>query len=123
MLISFSQSSKKYFNGFCNRSINSQLNLSLYLFVNSSDKFWDSLIKSQSSLSLYFSIKDSDKVVFPPTYFQFNLSLCFSDRKSTRLNSSHANISYAVFCLKKNTYRNSPVLIPTRQPYEMTPLC
>src|SRR3712207_8748398 len=25
------------------------------------------------------------------------------DRKSTRLNSSHANISYAVFCLKNNT--------------------
>src|SRR3712207_8620732 len=25
------------------------------------------------------------------------------DRKSTRLNSSHANISYAVFCLKKTT--------------------
>src|SRR3712207_7685111 len=25
----------------------------------------------------------------------------FPDRKSTRLNSSHANISYAVFCLKK----------------------
>src|SRR3712207_8128675 len=27
--------------------------------------------------------------------------LHFADRKSTRLNSSHANISYAVFCLKK----------------------
>src|SRR3712207_6903447 len=27
--------------------------------------------------------------------------LGFGDRKSTRLNSSHANISYAVFCLKK----------------------
>src|SRR3712207_7031975 len=26
------------------------------------------------------------------------------DRKSTRLNSSHANISYAVFCLKKKTH-------------------
>src|SRR3712207_6917852 len=26
---------------------------------------------------------------------------CAGDRKSTRLNSSHANISYAVFCLKK----------------------
>src|SRR5947209_16564250 len=26
---------------------------------------------------------------------------CSEDRKSTRLNSSHANISYAVFCLKK----------------------
>src|SRR5258707_4120253 len=32
-----------------------------------------------------------------------------TDRKSTRLNSSHANISYAVFCLKKNK--------PTRWPY------
>src|SRR3712207_8016050 len=29
------------------------------------------------------------------------------DRKSTRLNSSHANISYAVFCLKKKTYAHS----------------
>src|SRR3712207_7060318 len=37
-----------------------------------------------------------------------------SDRKSTRLNSSHANISYAVFCLKKkkkttnNVHRETP---------------
>src|SRR5258707_3303645 len=31
-----------------------------------------------------------------------NVSACpGGDRKSTRLNSSHANISYAVFCLKK----------------------
>src|SRR3712207_8158197 len=29
------------------------------------------------------------------------------DRKSTRLNSSHANISYAVFCLKKNMLVNN----------------
>src|SRR3712207_7516455 len=28
------------------------------------------------------------------------------DRKSTRLNSSHANISYAVFCLKKKKIRH-----------------
>src|SRR3712207_8322205 len=27
------------------------------------------------------------------------------DRKSTRLNSSHANISYAIFCMKKNNIR------------------
>src|SRR3712207_7370821 len=27
-----------------------------------------------------------------------------ADRKSTRLNSSHANISYAVFCLKKKNF-------------------
>src|SRR3712207_8194098 len=30
------------------------------------------------------------------------------DRKSTRLNSSHANISYAVFCLKKKKKYTSP---------------
>src|ERR1035437_10999786 len=29
---------------------------------------------------------------------------CDADRKSTRLNSSHANISYAVFCLKKKSH-------------------
>src|SRR3712207_8064779 len=29
--------------------------------------------------------------------------LAHEDRKSTRLNSSHANISYAVFCLKKTS--------------------
>src|SRR5438270_2484895 len=33
-----------------------------------------------------------------------------TDRKSTRLNSSHSQISYAVFCLKKKkTYRTTPV--------------
>src|SRR5699024_11375067 len=32
---------------------------------------------------------------------QFNLELIKKDRKSTRLNSSHVSISYAVFCLKK----------------------
>src|SRR3712207_7326421 len=30
-----------------------------------------------------------------------------ADRKSTRLNSSHANISYAVFCLKKKNKRKT----------------
>src|SRR3712207_8423033 len=33
------------------------------------------------------------------------------DRKSTRLNSSHANISYAVFCLKKKN-KTPPTLLP-----------
>src|SRR3712207_8346460 len=41
------------------------------------------------------------------------------DRKSTRLNSSHANISYAVFCLKKKTtndYSSFPPLLAPSQP-------
>src|SRR3712207_3489476 len=37
---------------------------------------------------------------------------CTGDRKSTRLNSSHANISYAVFCLKKKQYTHSLLSTP-----------
>src|SRR3712207_7581625 len=37
-----------------------------------------------------------------------------SDRKSIRLNSSHAHISYAVFCLKKKNY---PLLIFLSTPF------
>src|SRR5258707_3404336 len=39
------------------------------------------------------------------------------DRKSTRLNSSHANISYAVFCLKKKTNDTSNRLIHVYDEY------
>src|SRR3712207_7874515 len=37
---------------------------------------------------------------------------CAGDRKSTRLNSSHANISYAVFCLKKKKIYNTTCITP-----------
>src|SRR5262245_63402832 len=44
-----------------------------------------------------------------------------SDRKSTRLNSSHLGISYAVFCLKKkkknNTDHNRPQLKTSKAQY------
>src|SRR3712207_6986251 len=47
------------------------------------------------------------------------------DRKSTRLNSSHANISYAVFCLKKKNNitmcsMNSPSANPTPTPSSLS---
>src|SRR3712207_7777034 len=41
--------------------------------------------------------------------FRQSLVIVQKDRKSTRLNSSHANISYAVFCLKKNTSRRADI--------------
>src|SRR2546430_7523978 len=46
----------------------------------------------------------------PPPKSMKNSAMCFceteslSDRKSTRLNSSHSQISYAVFCLKKKNH-------------------
>src|SRR5690554_7038784 len=50
-----------------------------------------------------------------------------ADRKSTRLNSSHVRISYAVFCLKKKKKKNTkfPQLLIQQQintPYTDTPL-
>src|SRR3712207_8809008 len=43
-------------------------------------------------------------------------SLVRTDRKSTRLNSSHANISYAVFCLKKKKKQSISFYVVTRPP-------
>src|SRR3712207_8754786 len=40
----------------------------------------------------------------------FALGNAVLDRKSTRLNSSHANISYAVFCLKKKKIKSRQYL-------------
>src|SRR2546430_10582150 len=38
-----------------------------------------------------------------------------ADRKSTRLNSSHSQISYAVFCLKKKKRQHTSPLLSTRR--------
>src|SRR3712207_9256856 len=43
----------------------------------------------------------------PPNSDFTGTALEVQDRKSTRLNSSHANISYAVFCLKKKKKKNT----------------
>src|ERR1035437_10953827 len=46
------------------------------------------------------SLTESTRLIWPaPT----------PDRKSTRLNSSHANISYAVFCLKKDKHKQRKI--------------
>src|SRR3712207_9021339 len=55
-------------------------------------------------------------IPFAPDLMNFVVLTAVLDRKSTRLNSSHANISYAVFCLKKKRIRH-PVglLLPRTQ--------
>src|SRR3712207_8899388 len=42
----------------------------------------------------------------------YDVKVAKLDRKSTRLNSSHANISYAVFCLKKKNSHHSKISHP-----------
>src|SRR3989442_2886853 len=50
------------------------------------------------------------------------ISLILRDRKSTRLNSSHVRISYAVFCLKKKITTASDLAPSThKSPYDSAP--
>src|SRR5256885_8145814 len=60
------------------RSVEMRVTLSFFVEPNPSRRGWQSKFRYQSH------------------------GLRFADRKSTRLNSSHLVISYAVFCLKKN---------------------
>src|SRR3712207_7360873 len=52
-------------------------------------------------LQLYPELGPPDAVPVGLIYEEYRVRQRHGDRKSTRLNSSHANISYAVFCLKK----------------------
>src|SRR3712207_8843276 len=66
-----------------------------------------------SSYHEYLLLKFSSNQQFLYRKILFSLSFVgILDRKSTRLNSSHANISYAVFCLKKKKeYLAIPILL------------
>src|SRR3712207_6895160 len=56
-----------------------------------------------------FALFDNQRIaVGIHTYGSDRVNRARRDRKSTRLNSSHANISYAVFCLKKK--HSSPAI-------------
>src|SRR5207249_5704228 len=61
---------------------------------------------SRSLASVYNTARATDRLAMPPHALRKFPSLVRfisggQDRKSTRLNSSHVSISYAVFCLKK----------------------
>src|SRR3712207_8237766 len=54
--------------------------------------------KGTGNMELHLERKLANKRIYPAINIEDSGT---RDRKSTRLNSSHANISYAVFCLKK----------------------
>src|SRR2546426_8869368 len=56
----------------------------------------------------YLEYGDFDVALTVPRSFVVAATGTLLDRKSTRLNSSHLVISYAVFCLKKKKYRRVP---------------
>src|SRR5690554_2767855 len=70
-------------------------------------------IPTQSMAYFYETIREHGLIVvnhideLPPEVGAFRDELVREDRKSTRLNSSHVRISYAVFCLKKKKKKNT----------------
>src|SRR2546426_7493171 len=78
----------------------------LYVFFLLFFFFNDTATTEIYTLSLHdalpISMYRSERVKSPPSTFASRLcTMVHKDRKSTRLNSSHLVISYAVFCLKK----------------------
>src|SRR2546426_7388725 len=59
----------------------------------------DKVVKERAGDVLAFVLEDAKK--------EFTITRFMGDRKSTRLNSSHLVISYAVFCLKKKKKKKS----------------
>ena len=72
-----------------------------------------------ASFTAHFSLRQHPRFLYCPF-----LVAAAPDRKSTRLNSSHTVISYAVFCLKKKTqkkhknpYKKETSALPTPTPH------
>src|SRR5947199_7873034 len=70
------------------------------------------------SLTMRTFAEWGDDIDFPPSDSSTPLGTIskvpVSDRKSTRLNSSHLGISYAVFCLKKKKNKNNKYNLQTK---------
>src|SRR5260221_9400920 len=79
---------------------------SIVLFVHmcTYEASGDSLISSLRGRRANFSASVDAATLCSTPFFSSPSAFAVQDRKSTRLNSSHTVISYAVFCLKKKKY-------------------
>src|SRR2546430_13361464 len=71
---------------------------------------YTTLFRSHTQVPLELPLTDLSDVFLPLAPLGFDeplINVWAEDRKSTRLNSSHSQISYAVFCLKKKKYISS----------------
>src|SRR3712207_8867172 len=69
---------------------------------------WEAVKELYESSLFFKTLLDNCEMAMNKCFFPATAYLAkhpkYGDRKSTRLNSSHANISYAVFCLKKKIH-------------------
>src|SRR3712207_8212967 len=78
------------------------------IHINKEETFGD-LVKKKENEEVLRKVNDilPEKIEKYAVVKYGEIEYKVKDRKSTRLNSSHANISYAVFCLKKKTQPTS----------------
>src|SRR3712207_8483014 len=69
------------------------------LFRSSDDELFTAWLMEKSFGDMLSTVPETEAT--PHLFYVLEWLCAQVDRKSTRLNSSHANISYAVFCLKK----------------------
>src|SRR2546429_1404788 len=85
---------------------------------------YTTLFRSMEQEAIRFSLRELGvPVVHWNGEESLDLPLAAQDRKSTRLNSSHGYISYAVFCLKKKKKKDTAPNLTrhTRQNYRSMP--
>src|SRR6266496_6191580 len=77
--------------------------LRTYFFFLAEDGIRDLYVTGVQTCALPIceSIDKTGQVILAGRFYREDLRNVVKDRKSTRLNSSHVEISYAVFCLKK----------------------
>src|SRR2546430_5598161 len=90
---------------------------------------YTTLFRSQAGLSVAFDLPtqiglDSDHALALGEVGKVGVAIdsLEEDRKSTRLNSSHSQISYAVFCLKKKKKTTNSANIITQQAHRGPPV-
>src|SRR5438874_6902233 len=80
---------------------------------------YTTLFRSRTAVMTETADRPDARAPYPPGPAMARIRRCLSapqstDRKSTRLNSSHVEISYAVFCLKKKKVLGRPLDNPDR---------
>src|SRR5438270_5325166 len=92
----------------------------IFFFFNDTATTEIYTLSLHDALPIYLRLVCGAELFFGRGWIFARAHLVTSDRKSTRLNSSHSQISYAVFCLKKKKTRPGGML-PSDVPVQSHP--
>src|SRR6266853_5684924 len=96
--------------------INLHFTIFFYFFFNDTATTEIYTLSLHDALPICGSIRISGWCTsMSPSFRPWSKSTCAADRKSTRLNSSHSQISYAVFCLKKKKKTKKALIIKKKK--------